>query len=356
MKIIENLKTKLHLLLNNIWYQDYRPWGIRCLKLLSYFYRIGEIFTRWCVKKYTYHGKTPVIVVGNLTTGGNGKTPAIIALVKLLHTRGLKVGVISRGYPINPKHPILLHENIKTTEVGDEAFLIYQSTHVPMCVCKDRRLALQELELLHLDCILSDDGLQNYSFHHDGEIVLVDKIRQFGNKQLLPAGPLREPLDRLKRVDFIVEKCLVYRPEDKSTLSFELTPYQLILRPQGFISLDGKKTVQGNFFNGKKVLAITAIANPQGFFNTLRALGVSFEKRSLPDHAPIGLNHFIGYEDYHIIMTEKDAVKAREIYTASRADAPLSIWYLALEGNFSHNFDQAFNLFLEKILLHFRSQ
>ncbi|MCD6046556.1 MAG: lpxK [Gammaproteobacteria bacterium] len=314
--------------LNEMWYKNKHIALRLALRPFSCLYRIGFIVKKILNQK-TYRSRLPIIVVGNITVGGTGKTPTILALIKLLQQQGLRPGVISRGYPISPAKPILLDLSSSADKVGDEPLLIYRNTQVPVCVCRDRVLAIKTLEAREdLDIILSDDGLQNFSFKHHVEVLLFDHERQFGNQQLLPAGPLREPLSRLKSVDFVIDVIKVpgMAPD---------TAVGLLLKPGKILSVKKNLPLEDlRNFQGKRVVALTAIANPESFFNNLTALGLSFEKHTFQDHYAFTLDDFKPFADAEIIMTEKDAVKCAEF-------ANEHFWYLTLEGKFSKDIKSA---------------
>ena len=161
-------------------------------------YKLG-IFKSW-------QSPVPIIVIGNLSAGGNGKTPLAISLIEALKAKGLKVGLVSRGYGGKSNHyPLILDENTSTKQAGDEPVLIYHRTHVPVAVAPKRVDAVKALLDSHqLDVILTDDGLQHYALARDIEIVVVDGKRLFGNGWWIPAGPMRERRSRLKSVDLII--------------------------------------------------------------------------------------------------------------------------------------------------------
>ena len=336
MKVFKKLSSKVSDGLHEIWYGGKKSHWRFLLAIGSYFYFSGFHWFRSKVRKYAYQSKVPVFVVGNISVGGNGKTPAILALIALLQKRNFKVGVVSRGYPINPKKTIVINNTTTTADVSDEPLLIYQKTGVPVCVCVDRQGAIMTLEKLGVDVILSDDGLQNFSFEHTIEMIMVDGARLFGNGKILPAGPLREPLSRLKSSRFVVEKLVNHQPP--SSLGFR---YQLRLMGERFypvsagLMMDSNKVVDATFFQGKKVLAITTIAQPQSFFGNLTQLGIVFESVSKPDHAPLCAEDFTAYADYEILMTEKDAVKCENFANAR-------FWRMPLTGRFSENLEEAF--------------
>ncbi|MBX2824937.1 MAG: tetraacyldisaccharide 4'-kinase, partial [Gammaproteobacteria bacterium] len=177
---------------------------------LSQLYRVITQTRRWLYRLgifSSWKSPVPVVVVGNISVGGTGKTPLVIALVELLQTRGLNPGVVSRGYG-GAKHerPLLVDNTLSPEECGDEPLLIARRTGQPVCVCAERSLAVQYLlSKKNVNIVVCDDGLQHYALQRDLEIAVVDHERQHGNQRLLPAGPLREPVARLRSVDFVVE-------------------------------------------------------------------------------------------------------------------------------------------------------
>jgi tetraacyldisaccharide 4'-kinase len=278
---------------------------------LSLLYR-GFIFLRrklyqFGVIKINYFS-VPVIVVGNITVGGTGKTPLLIRIAEFLQKQGWHPGIISRGYGAKVQHyPQRVHDNSNAREVGDESLLIVRHTGCPTMVDPNRSRGIKAL-LAKTNCniILSDDGLQHLALGRHIEIVTIDGQRRFGNGFCLPAGPLREPRSRLKTVDLIVTKGKA-RPNE---FAMRLLPnyfYQLI-QPTNKQSAD--------YFYGKNLHAVAGIGNPEQFFCSLRALGLNFSKHPFPDH------HFFKSHDLHygneaiILMTEKDAVKCEGLTDA----------------------------------------
>ena len=238
----------------------------------------------------------PVIVVGNITVGGTGKTPFCIALCELLKKQGLKPGLVSRGYGGKATcWPQAVTATSDPALVGDEPVLLVRHTQCPMVVAPDRVAAVQTL-LTDYDCdvVVSDDGLQHYRLARDIEIVLWDKKRRFGNGLCLPAGPLRETVNRLKAVDFIVN-------EDQVTLQF--SPVCSLLDPH--------KTITPSDVSGMTVCALAGIANPNRFFDALSELGFVFERHIFKDHYAYQPSDFAALKADIILMTEKDAVKCQ---------------------------------------------
>jgi tetraacyldisaccharide 4'-kinase len=303
---------------------------------LSFIYRIF-IFVRR--KFYQFHFlkinylSIPVIVVGNITIGGTGKTPVVIALALFLKEKGWRPGIISRGYGGNTKHfPCLVHQNSNAREVGDEPILIAQHTGCPTIIDPDRsRGAKSLLKRSNCNIVISDDGLQHLSLGRDIEIVVVDGERRFGNNFCLPAGPLREPVSRLNSVDFVISKGTAQTNE-----------FKLCLIPDYFYQLIQTKNKQSKeYFLGKKVHAVAGIGNPDQFFKALRKLDLNIIEHPFPDHYLFKPRDFNYGDDAIVIMTEKDAVKC-----VGFVDARL--WCLrtktALDNNFLNTIFNRINL------------
>ncbi|NBI39915.1 tetraacyldisaccharide 4'-kinase [[Haemophilus] felis] len=249
----------------------------------------------------SYRAPVPVIIVGNLTVGGNGKTPVVIWLVQQLQQQGLKVGVISRGYGSQSKiYPLLVNEHSDPILAGDEPVLIAKRTKVPVCISPNRQQAIELLlETQNIDVIISDDGLQHYKLQRDLEIVVIDGERQFGNGFLLPAGPLRELPTRLKQVDLIISNGKLCAYSD--TL--------MQLKPQYAVNLKtGEKRAISDFIQGN---AIAGIGNPTRFFTMLEQLGIVLKRtKAFQDHQAYSLAQLCKFDkNTPLFMTEKDAVK-----------------------------------------------
>lgn len=287
-------------------------------------YKIG-LFSSW-------KAPVPVVIVGNLTAGGNGKTPLVIWLVEQLNRKGIKVGVISRGYGGKADtYPLLLNEKTTTEHAGDEPVLIYQRTAVPVAVGPNRRLSIEALLASHsLDVIITDDGLQHYALQRDVELVVVDGIRRFGNGWWLPAGPMRERAVRLKSVDAVI----VNGGEAQSgELGMQLAPAQAI------------NLVTGEHIDVTALTHLVAMAGigfPPRFFKTLSALGIELEAtHAFADHQDFSPEQLIALtaENQSLIMTEKDAVKCRKF-------AQSNWWYLPVNAVIS---SQDSEILLKKI-------
>jgi tetraacyldisaccharide 4'-kinase len=243
----------------------------------------------------------PVIVVGNITAGGTGKTPLTIALVEALRARGFKPGVVSRGYGGSAREPVLLDAQTTPELAGDEACLIRRATQVPVAVGRDRAAAARLLlEHGDVDVIVADDGLQHYRLHRDVEICVIDGERRFGNGRLLPAGPLREPLARLHSVDFRV--CNGGQPQSGEV------PMRLAGDECAAVG-DPSKRKPLRDFSGQRVHAVAGIGNPARFFASLRTAGIDVVEHPFPDHHAFAAADLAFGDAAPVLMTEKDAIK-----------------------------------------------
>ncbi|MGO2367577.1 tetraacyldisaccharide 4'-kinase [Serratia grimesii] len=271
-----------------------------------------------CGLRKSWRAPVPVVVVGNLTAGGNGKTPMVIWLVEQLQQRGYRAGVVSRGYGGKAEaYPLLLNADTTTQQAGDEPVLIYQRTGAPVAISPKRAEAVQALlEQQPLDVIITDDGLQHYALQRDFELVVIDGVRRFGNGWWLPAGPMRERASRLNSVDALIANGGVAQP--------------------GEIAMQLQARDAVNIASGERrpavelphVVAMAGIGHPPRFFATLEKLGVDVEKEvAFADHqeyqhAPLAALVSSGQT---LLMTEKDAVKCR-------AFAQPNWWYLPVDA------------------------
>ncbi|WP_020069152.1 tetraacyldisaccharide 4'-kinase [Paraburkholderia caledonica] len=266
----------------------------------------------------------PVVVVGNVTVGGTGKTPTVIALVEALRGVGFNPGVVSRGYGTRVKTPTPVTPASAASVGGDEPLLISRRTGAPVWVCPDRVAAAQALCAAHrdVDVIVSDDGLQHYRLARDAELVVFDH-RLGGNGFLLPAGPLREPLSRRRDATLINDPYAKALPAWPNTFSLQLAPADAWHLENPALR---RPLAQ---FSGERVLAAAGIGAPERFFATLRAAGLAPETRALPDHYAFERNPFTDAEADAILITEKDAVKL-----GSWRDA--RIWVVPVEAALDH--------------------
>lgn len=243
----------------------------------------------------------PVVVVGNITVGGTGKTPLIVALAKAMEQRGFMPGIVSRGYGGSERGPYLLTGDDDPAKVGDEPCLIRQSG-VPVAIGRERPEAARLLVDAGCDLILADDGLQHYRLGRDVEICVIDGERRLGNGHLLPAGPLREPSSRLAEVDFVVVNGGVP------------TTGEIAMRLEGGVAVNMREsslTAPLADFAGRPAHAVAGIGNPTRFFASLAAQGIAVHGHPFADHHAFTRDDFTFADGCPVLMTDKDAVKCR---------------------------------------------
>lgn len=265
--------------------------------------------------KSAYRAAVPVIIVGNISVGGTGKTPFTLWLLEVLRARGFRPGVVSRGYGGRAAdYPYEVTQHSPAAEAGDEPLLLVQRSGCPLVVDPDRgRAAARLLELHDCDLIVSDDGLQHYALARDIEIAIVDRQRGLGNGRCLPVGPLREPTDRLSQVDYVVV--------NGASGSFgHPGSFTMTLEPGAPCGLDGAEVELAQ----QSVHAVAGIGNPQRFFDTLQVLGYQVEPHSYPDHYKYREEDLDFDDSRPVLMTEKDAVKCRAFAADNRYYLPVT--------------------------------
>ena len=292
----------------------------------------------------SYRAPIPLMVIGNITVGGSGKTPLIIALVNHLQKQGIKVGVISRGYGGDSNQmPTLVRADSLPSIVGDEPCLIVNMTGAAMAVCPNRKQAITTLLNAHpdLQLIIADDGLQHYALQRDIEWIVVDASRGFGNQQLLPTGFLREPMSRLQGANVVYhEKAEMIATNNKQAQSTRLTMHlqadELQILWPSAVEIDGLSVAAKTSMplmppipNGR-VHAVSGIGYPQRFFDTLMALGFDVIGHAYPDHYDFSLTELLQYSELPIIVTSKDAVKIRALLINMSSRQPLNDEYQEL--------------------------
>lgn len=249
----------------------------------------------------------PVIVVGNISVGGTGKTPFVIWLVEQLRLWGFKPGIVSRGYGGHaPTYPCNVTAGTDAAHCGDEPLLLAQRLGCPLMVAPDRLAAARALIEQHaVDVIVTDDGLQHYALPRDLEICLVDGARGLGNGALLPAGPLREPPSRLREVNLVVVNGGGWRgvAATYADMSLHMAQALSLLNPHLRKPLSA--------FSGQRVHALAGIGNPARFFAQLKTFGIEVIPHAFPDHHAYALTDISFGDDLPVLMTEKDAVKCR---------------------------------------------
>jgi len=301
--------------LNHVWYSGARPpvW----LRMLSGACLAGcwlrQLARRAGLSRCTHPGVT-TIVVGNLTVGGTGKTPFVLALSRLLVEDGLRVGLITRGYGGRARDwPREVFADSAADELGDEAVLLAQGTDAPVYAGPDRVAAARALLARHaVDVLISDDGLQHGRLGRDIEIVMIDPERGFGNGRCLPAGPLREPLSRLETVDATVA-LRSRHPAARFQVRVEEKEARNIREPA--------RTRPLSSFAGAPCRALTGIAHPEGFFRSLRRQGLEPVTTVYHDHHAFSARDICFDDDLPVLMTAKDAVKCQDF-------AGEDVWYV----------------------------
>ena len=264
----------------------------------------------------------PVIVVGNIIVGGSGKTPFVIWLSKVLEEQGYKPGIVSRGYGSKSnQYPLVINDDSRVEDSGDEPLIIHRNTNRPVCISPNRTQAVKKLlEDTDTDIVISDDGLQHYKLGRDLEIVIFDGLRGIGNSLCLPAGPLREPIERIKDADFIVSSTKRLNIEEIHEDSL------MTYKPLEWVRLsDNRRFPAKDWPLSRNVHAVAGIGNPSKFYNTLTDLGLNLVEHSFPDHYQFK-EEDLSFEDNHpILMTEKDAVRCMGMKNKN-------LWYLSIEA------------------------
>jgi tetraacyldisaccharide 4'-kinase len=326
---------KLDARLQRLWYQGWPIWLLAlllplslvfaaCVRLRRALYRVGLL--------NAIRVGRPVIVVGNVTVGGTGKTPFVIWLAGLLQQRGRRVGIVLRGYGGTSKHwPREVLPQTDHREVGDEAVLLATRTGAIVVVAPDRVAAAKRAIELGAELILADDGLQHYRLARDCEIAVVDERRAFGNGQLLPAGPLREPVSRLRSVNLIVRTRRA--ATNTLTLPSVVAPQIAVAAHLGtVVALAGGEARSIESFRSGPVHAIAGIGYPEAFFAALEYAGLQVKRHPLPDHAVIGGQEIDFADGLPVLMTQKDAVKCRGLAAEPRyAIAAERCWVVGLD-------------------------
>jgi tetraacyldisaccharide 4'-kinase len=304
---------------NRIWYDRASPpWWLLPLSSL-YGAAVGS-------RRYLYAKRlrrsirlpVPVIVVGNLSVGGTGKTPLVCWLAAHLAERGFKPGVVTRGYGGASGHARIIDASADPDAVGDEPVLLVRRSGAPVAVGRDRPAAAQLLVNAGCDVVVSDDGLQHYALARDCEIVVIDGERRFGNGALLPAGPLREPKGRLAAADAVVVNGGRAPLDDTFSMRLEAGSAS---------SVAGVAVKALSEFAGVTVHAVAGIGNPQRFFDMLRAQGILVVAHPLPDHVRLRAADISFGDQCPVLMTEKDAVKCERV-------AGPQHWYVPVTASF----------------------
>ena len=310
---------------NRIWYGRAAPppW----LRPLAWLFGALAALRRFAYRRgwrRIAHLSRPVVVVGNITVGGTGKTPLVIWLALELARRGYRPGIVTRGYGASAERPRLIGPADDPAVVGDEALLIVRRTHLPVAIGADRPVAAQLLIDGGCDLIVSDDGLQHLALPRVCEIVVIDGARGFGNGALLPAGPLRERPSRLRSVNAVVINGEPDRYPGKA--------FRMHLHGDRAVAVRGAGARPLAAFSGMTVHAVAGIGNPERFFSMLRSSGMLVTAHPRDDHAPISSAELDFGDEYAVLMTEKDAVKCASFATARHWSVPVDVVFSDADG------------------------
>lgn len=327
-------------LVDRVWYGRGRPLG--WLAPLAWLYRaIGDSRRRKAWELRNEPLPVPVVVVGNITAGGTGKSPLTARLVKEMSAAGWRPVILSRGYGGKSGHyPLLVDSDSDPSAAGDEPVMLAQATGVPVVVDPQRRRgAAFALSRFLGNVLICDDGLQHYALPRDIELAVFDARRGIGNGAMIPVGPLREPVSRLSSVDFVVVNGAENEDPSGRLESFEglehpeLFPMRLL--PSSLIQVTTGHHAPLAEIAGRRVHGLAGIGNPARFFSTLRQLGAQVRETPFPDHHRYRARDLSVEPGEWLVMTAKDAVKCREF-------APDNAWYLEVEAELPDCFIEAF--------------
>ncbi|AJC48232.1 tetraacyldisaccharide 4'-kinase [Allofrancisella guangzhouensis] len=318
-------------MLDKIWYQQGASLVSFLLKPVSaVFSRIADFRKKkQCQSKYK--SKIPVVVVGNISVGGTGKTPVVRRLAENYLRQNKKLVIISRGYGAkSAEYPFEVNKDTLPSQCGDEPAMLYDSLDckAPIVISPERVDSIKFIEKKYpdTDIIISDDGLQHYKLARDYEIVVIDALRMFGNSLCLPAGPLREPIERLKSVDsiIVIGECALKDKELLLSYNQNVTFTKIIATE--FVNISSAKRVPIRDFDKKSVVAVVGIGNPNKFFASLEDCGLDIvDKKVFKDHHKFSKEDFSTIDDSQtVIMTYKDAIKCKSF-------SKENWWYLDID-------------------------
>jgi len=326
------------------WYQK-KTWIYFLLPLMVLFWLISfvrRLLYRAGLLKST-EIPVPVIVVGNISVGGTGKSPLTAYLVKELKSRGLRPGIVSRGYGgKSDAYPLFVNEDSKTCEAGDEPVMLYQMTKSPVVVDPIRSRAALKLFNEH-DCnvIICDDGLQHYALSRDIEICVIDGKRGLGNGYLLPVGPLRETKKRLHDVDFVIvngDKCSAEPLINGLSIKQDGFLFGMALQSADLVNLFDAKVLPISKLKNLNIHAVAGIGNPGRFFSALGDFGASVAGCGYPDHHDFTEDNILFEDDWPVVMTHKDAVKCRSLFEDKESDRPENLWFMPVNAQINESF------------------
>lgn len=301
-------------LLQRVWYDSRPLWLLIVLIPLSWLFAAVSALRRLgyrCGFLASVRVACPVIVVGNISVGGTGKTPLVMWLAVYLQQRGMRVGIITRGYGGSAVDwPREVSSASSTDEVGDEPVMMASRTDAIVVAGPDRVAAAQRALQLGAQIILSDDGMQHYRLRRDAEIAVIDGVRGLGNRRLLPAGPLRESPQRLDTVSLLVATQRLAGVASVAMENRHLTARMQLVEAVAMVGGEMRRLAT---FGGQQVHALAAIGNPQAFFDGLRSTGLHVIAHAFPDHARLSAADITFADELPVFMTEKDAVKCRHL-------------------------------------------
>jgi tetraacyldisaccharide 4'-kinase len=315
--------------LERMWYGDKAsPW----LAPLSFLYGAVMAFRSLLYRmglRQRFRMKVPVVVIGNLTVGGTGKTPLVAWLSTRLSAVGLRVAIVSRGYGGRARGVTRVTVHSRPSEVGDEPLLLARRAQATVFVGRDRVATARKAVAEGADIVLCDDGLQHLALARDCEIVVIDGQRGFGNGCLLPRGPLRESPRRLRRVNAVVVNGAMTAPGFSMPRFVSRTHYDMNMRPGDARPVSGGASLRAlASFRSTGIHAVAAIGNPQRFFDMLKGAGLTLYEHPMPDHHAFKSGDLNFGDNLPVLMTEKDAVKC-----AAFADD--RCWYVPVTAEFS---------------------
>lgn len=341
-------RLQLETWLNKNWYGSSRR--SRLLTPLMWLFVLLSGINKRLGQMRAYKARVPVVVVGNISVGGSGKTPMVIALVERLKEKGYHPAVISRGYGSQaPSYPWFVDPSQSSVEAGDEPLLLAQSCLVPVVIGADRKASIEAVMVQYpqTDILVCDDGLQHYRLQRDIEIAVVDGARGLGNAKLLPVGPLRESPKRLRQVDFVVSNGRLQAPLATalpvSTMTLEPQALQLVsslalAKDRGEFDLQLQQQAPQA---GDRVHLVTGIGNPERFKQSLSELKLDFDSHIYADHHEFAAEDLQLQPERAIVMTAKDAIKCRRF-------APDNTWYLPVKAQLPESFWHRFEQMLQK--------
>lgn len=341
--------------INKVWYG---PRGIHHWLLMVCLLPFSLLF--YCLVKlrlYAYNSglvkvsdlAVPIVVIGNITVGGTGKTPLVVALATVLKDAGLNVGIVSRGYGTRENSqncPLIVAVGEDPALCGDEPLLIKRNTgvHVVVDPIRSRGAALLASSL-GCDVVLCDDGLQHYALGRQIELGVIDAARKFGNQLPLPAGPLREPLSRLQKCQYVILNTgtgsLLANDKTGCNMIGQDKLYAMSLETNALVNIATGEIINVSQLKTSKVHAVAGIGNPDRFFTSLRQLGLEVIAHPKPDHYVLQENELVFGDSYPVILTEKDAVKLS-------LTTNTNLWYLPVKAKLP-------DLFVKKLLVDIKS-